>query len=120
MPLIPGFVNSLNNIIDLHKKKNDDYSGDKGPFFNFDFCTYISSLFEYAEDKVYVVFISVKIARLSVVLSAKVIKNESIEDSFDDLICYCTIWKCKVMQRLNNKPTSEQELDQRVSRINNV
>lgn len=99
MPAIPKFVDTLTSIIELHKKKNDDYSGDKGVFFNFDFCASLSELFSNTKDKVYAVFVGVKLARLAVVLSSKSVKNESIEDSFDDLICYATIWKCDFMAR---------------------
>lgn len=99
MPMIPGFVDNLDRYKDLHRKKNDDYSGNKGAFFNFEFCDFVSSLFSNSRDRVYATFLAVKLARLAVTLSAKEIKNESIEDSFDDLIVYATIWKCDFVER---------------------
>jgi hypothetical protein len=104
MPTIPNFCETLDNLKELHKKKNDDYSGDKGAFFNFGFCEYVSNLFTNGRDKVYAVFIAIKLARLAVLLSGSSAKNESIEDSFDDMITYATIWKCDYMSRMENEP----------------
>ncbi len=98
--MIPNFVSNLESYKELHKRKNDDYAGDKGPFFNFEFCDYVSGLFSNSRDRVYAVFIAVKIARLAVLLSSKnPANNESIEDSFDDMIVYGNIWKCDYMER---------------------
>lgn len=100
MPLIPGMIDTFDKLKLLHKKKNDDYSGNNGAFFNFEFCENLSSYFSNARDKVYAVFIGVKLARLAVLLSSgNTAQNESIEDSFDDMITYCAIWKCDYMQR---------------------
>ena len=99
MPAIPGFIDTLDKIKKLHQSKNEDYSGDKGPFYNFAFCEAISSLFSNSIDKVFAVFVAVKIARLSVLLSADKVNNESVEDSFDDFICYSTIWKSHYLAR---------------------
>ena len=75
MPIIPGFIETLNKSIEIHKRKNDDYSGNLGTFFNFEFCDYVSSFFQASRDKVYAVFVSVKLARLAVVLSANKVNN---------------------------------------------
>lgn len=104
MPQIPGFIDTMNKAIDTHKRKNDDYTGNNDAFFNFAFCDFVSSLFQNSRDKVYAVFIAVKLARLSVVLSKSAL-NESVEDSFDDLIVYAGIWKSDYMMR-NKKVTS--------------
>lgn len=105
MPTIPNFCETLDSLKELHKKKNDDYSGGKGAFFNFNFCEYVSSFFDNAKDKVYAVFIAVKLARLAVCLNKSSTLNESILDSFDDMITYATIWKCDFMNRMENEPT---------------
>lgn len=107
MPTIPGFLDTLDKLKELHRRKNDDYSGDKGAFFNFEFCDYVSNLFSSSLDKVYATFVSVKIARLAVLLSSKSSpQNESIEDSFDDAITYLTIWKCHYIERKKNRGNS--------------
>jgi hypothetical protein len=103
MPEIPGFVSTIEYLKTLHKSKNDDYSGDKGAFFNFEFCDIVASLFQNTRDKVYATFLAVKLARLAVTLSAKKVNHESIEDTFNDLINYSVIWKCDYIER-NKKP----------------
>lgn len=104
MPLIPGFIDTFQKAIEIHKRKNDDYSGDKGVFFNFDCAEIIASWFQGAKDKVYATLFGIKLARLAVVMY-KPANYESVEDSFDDLIVYAGIWKCDYMQR-NKKITS--------------
>jgi len=94
MPQIPGVKETFTKLIKLHEKKNDDYAGEQGPFFNFDFARNLAALFTNARDKVYAVIIGVKIARLVVLLNrGGKASNESVEDTFDDLIVYATIWK---------------------------
>ncbi len=98
MPIILEVMNTFDKLKKLHEKKNDDYTGNFGPYFNFEFCEYVSSLFQNARDKVYAVFVAVKLARLSVVLT-KAPNNEAVEDSFDDMIVYLAIWKSDYLTR---------------------
>ena len=102
MPLIPGVVETYEKLKNLHRIKNDDYAGDNGPFFNFEFAEYVGSIFKGTRDKVYAVMIGIKLARLSVVMYKKA-NNESVEDTFDDLINYACIWKADYVNR--GKPT---------------
>lgn len=113
MPPIPEVINTFDKLKELHRKKNDDYAGDKGAFFNFDFCAYVSGLFKSASDKVFATFVSVKLARLAVLLSKNGdAVNESVEDSFDDLIAYAAIWKADYIRRKkSNKPVIYEEPD---------
>ena len=99
MPLIPGVLETFEKLGRLHKTKNDDYSGDKGSFFNFDFAEFVSSHFTSARDKVYATMVGIKLARLAVVMARNKVNHESTEDTFDDLILYCTIWKSDYMGR---------------------
>jgi hypothetical protein len=92
MPVIPGVMETYDKLKTLHRLKNDDYAGDNGPFFNFEFAETVGAIFKGARDKVYAIVIGVKLARLSVVLY-KQATNESVEDTFDDMINYATIWK---------------------------
>jgi hypothetical protein len=107
MPQIPGVKETFTKLTKLHEKKNDDYAGEQGPFFNFDFAKYLSALFTNARDKVYAVIIGVKIARLVVLLNrGGKASNESVEDTFDDLIVYATIWKSDYVR---SKKADEQD-----------
>lgn len=98
MPQIPGVTSTFDKLVKLHKLKNDDYTGEHGAFFNFDFAEYFSGLFKTGKDKVYAVMIGIKLARLSVVLT-KAPNNETVEDTFDDAIVYMAIWKADYMGR---------------------
>jgi len=107
MPVIPGVLETFEKLGKLHIIKNDDYSGDRGPFFNFNCAEYISSWFSNAKDKVYAVMIGIKLARLAILLSSsKAPNNESIEDSFDDAIVYMTIWKADYVGRKDARRNS--------------
>lgn len=95
MPLIPGMIDTFDKLKELHRKKNDDYAGENGPFFNFKFAEWLIGHFKRDRDKVFINQIAIKLARLSVLTNnTDIPKNESVEDSFDDLINYCALWKC--------------------------
>jgi hypothetical protein len=100
MPTIPGLIDTFDKLKFLHKKKNDDYAGDRGAFFNFEFSQWFASNFKRIEDMVYAVIIGIKFARLAVLLSRDdAPQNEPIEDTFDDVIVYTAIWKSAYMER---------------------
>lgn len=93
MPPIKEFVELLDKMRDIHAKKNADYAQEYSPFENFERSALISSWFESDDDKVYVVLISTKLARLATLLNKNgKPNNESIEDSFLDLTTYCGLW----------------------------
>lgn len=96
--MIPGVNDTLDKLKRLHVTKNQDYSGGHEPFFNFDFAEYFSSLFKHTKDKVYAVIVGIKLARLSIVLQRSP-NHESVEDTFDDIILYTTIWKSDYVSR---------------------
>lgn len=60
---------------------------------NFKRSAEISSWFKDEQDKPYAVLIGTKLARLGALLSSeREPNNESIEDSFADLVNYCALW----------------------------
>ena len=91
---------------DLTMSKRYDYTSTDDNHENFKRSAEIASWFKNEQDKPYVVLIGTKLARLASLLDNKQPKNESIEDSFLDLINYCALW----MERRTYKPTVE-ELD---------
>jgi hypothetical protein len=113
MPLIPGVVETYERLKTLHRSKNDDYAGEKGPFFNFEFAEAIGDVFKGARDRVYAIMIGIKLARLAVVLY-KTANHESVEDTFDDLINYSCIWKADYMSRI--KPSVRQIVERETVR----
>lgn len=92
---IPGVVETLEKLKQLHIKKNEDYSPPGNPTFNFDVATNLMSLFTSDSDKVFATMIGIKLARIAVLLNKgyAVPNYESVLDSFDDLIVYTAIWK---------------------------
>jgi hypothetical protein len=72
--------------------KREDYTT-LGTHENFERCEDLVGWFKHDVDKVYVTLIGVKLARLATLLSKTgEPNNESILDSFKDLINYCALW----------------------------
>lgn len=85
----------LSNGAKLMKSKREDYS-DLGVHQNFERSESVIAWFKEDIDKVFVTLISTKLSRLAVLLSKDGNpKNESIEDSFIDLVNYCALWGSK-------------------------
>jgi hypothetical protein len=91
----------LNRSKEIHLKKREDYATDatSNPFENFDRANIIISWFP-AEYASFAGHIGTKLARLgSLLLGRKTPNNESIDDSFLDLVTYCALfygyWKEK-------------------------
>lgn len=79
----------------LTMSKRHDYTtnAESDNHENFKRSALIAEWFKSNDDKSYVILIGTKLARLGSLLStAKEPKNESIEDSFLDLINYCALW----------------------------
>lgn len=112
MSSIPEVERILNQIRTIHSKKNEDYSANSKPFENFDRSTEIMSWFEYNGHKSFVWPIATKLARLATLLnSKKKPNNESIEDSFLDLVTYCVLWWAFYKRNFTNKPIESEASD---------
>lgn len=72
--------------------KRYDYTSTEDNHENFKRSALIASWFKSNDDKPYIVLIGTKLARLASLLDSKEPKNESIDDSFIDLINYCALW----------------------------
>lgn len=78
--------------LDISKSKAQDYTSSNDPHENFKRSAEIASWFP-EKDKSFVVLIGTKLARLGSLLSKNSKpNNESIEDSFLDLVNYCALW----------------------------
>lgn len=81
--------------LSLSMKKRQDYTSQPtvDSHENFKRSAEVASWFTDKNDKPYAVLIGTKLARLGSLLSNnKVPSNESINDSFEDLINYCALW----------------------------
>jgi hypothetical protein len=72
-------------------RKSQDYTTSER-YENFTRSAEVSSWFARDIDKVFVTLITVKLARLASLLGRKEPNNESIEDTFTDLINYSALW----------------------------
>lgn len=95
----------LNRSLAIHLKKREDYASDPtaNPFENFDRSNLVADWFPTAY-KSFAVLIGTKIARLGALLiTGKTPNNESIDDTFLDLVTYCALfyayWKDKQIKR---------------------
>lgn len=105
MSRIPEFSETLKEMLEIHEKKNEDYTGEfNNPFYNFDVSTYLISQFKSDRDKSFVWPIATKLARLAALLNfEKQPNNESVEDSLIDIANYVILWKCDISRRKEKK-----------------
>lgn len=82
----------MQECIELHDKKKNDYSLDTDRYSNFKRAAEISSWFNNPVDKVFVTMIAIKLTRLAELRNGKEPKNESRRDSSIDLVNYCALW----------------------------
>lgn len=88
---IKTFERYANDRIELIKKKSKDYARDTNPFSNFEMISRIANV---SVEKVFMMFLGVKIARLENLLnSGHKPENESITDTLMDLSNYSEIFR---------------------------
>lgn len=95
----------------LIQTKGEDYTRDPqvNQYENFDRAAEIASWFVDGRDKPYTVLIGTKLSRLATLLNGKSPKNESVEDSFIDLINYCALWAGSRLTGLEHTHTITNE-----------
>lgn len=76
----------------LTMSKRHDYTSSNDNHENFKRSAEISSWFKNEQDKPYAVLVGTKLARLGSLLGQKEPNNETIDDTFLDLINYCALW----------------------------
>jgi len=72
--------------------KRHDYTSSEDEHENFKRTEILLTWFNSPIDKPYIALIGTKLARLASLLDMKEPKNESIEDTFLDLVNYCALW----------------------------
>ena len=72
--------------------KRADYTSGVDHHENFKRSATVASWFRNDQDKVYAVLIATKLARLASLLDTKEPNNESIDDTFLDLVNYAGLW----------------------------
>jgi hypothetical protein len=93
----PKFAMLLDEMRDLHDKKNHDYAQDSNPYSNFEFAASVAEGFT-GTDAVFAVMIGIKLARLKELTSkGKTPNNESVSDTRMDLAMYAALWASHAM-----------------------
>jgi hypothetical protein len=93
MPPSKEFLEIVEKMKEIHVKKNQDYSGDRDSFSNFDFAADLVKHFNHPIDQVFVALIGIKLARLAILLNSGAAPlNESIQDTFIDGPNYFALW----------------------------
>lgn len=91
-PRIPEFIEILEASKAIHLKKNQDYANDNNPFANFERSAELISWFNNSTDKAFISLIGTKLARIAELSDGRTPNNESLDDSFLDLVTYCGLW----------------------------
>ncbi len=98
-PRIPEFIELLDASKAMHLKKNQDYANDLNPFSNFERSAMLISWFTNDIDKSFIALIGTKLARIAELSDGRVPNNESLDDSFLDLVTYCGLWAAYVKRQ---------------------
>lgn len=96
----PNFISIIDKVKAIHEAKNYDYSREDKPYSNFEFTEKFLELF--GNDMPswcipYLALIGTKLGRLRELLKGKVPKNESILDTFIDLVAYTGLWGARYL-----------------------
>jgi len=89
----PTFLRLIEQIAEVHNRKNADYARADNPYSNFEFAGQLAAEFSDPTDRAFAILIGVKLARLGQLLGhGKTPQNESIDDTMVDLTTYAAIW----------------------------
>lgn len=105
------FMALLKRAEEIHIRKNQDYTTNPeiNPYENFDRANAIAIWFP-DNFKSFAILIGTKLARLASLLSSKRRpSNESLDDSFLDLVVYCILMYCYWKERQTPDPYQQTE-----------
>ena len=102
-PRIPEFIELLDASKAIHLKKNQDYANADNPFSNFERAAELISWFSNKTDKAFMGLIGNKLARIAELSDGRIPNNESLDDSFLDLLTYVGLWGAYVKRNRKNK-----------------
>jgi hypothetical protein len=100
-PRIPEFIDLLEQSKAIHLKKNADYASAANPFSNFERSALLMQWFKDPIDKSFVNLIGTKLARIAELSDGRSPNNESLDDSFLDLLTYVGLWGAYVKKQRN-------------------
>ena len=80
----------LRDMGKVHDKKAHDYAKDANRYSNFESTAEVADI---SAERVFLVLIGIKIARIRELMSGKEPLNESLDDTILDLAVYASIWR---------------------------
>lgn len=96
----PIFYELLHKMADVHDRKSHDYASNNNPYGNYHFAGMLSKLFDNPDDSGFVGRLGEKLYRLAnIENNNKQVKNESIEDTEEDLCVLMTLWMADRRER---------------------
>lgn len=100
----PTFYKLLEKMADVHDRKSHDYASDENPFGNYEFSGEVAALFAHSpKDAGFAGRMAEKLYRIANLERAgKTPKNESIEDTEDDLCVIVALWMSARKDRRRN------------------
>lgn len=111
----------LNKALEIHTRKRADYTTNPelDPHENFTRSNQVAAWFP-DDYKSFAVLIGTKLARIaSLLVTGRQPNNESLEDSFVDLVTYCALfyafWKSKQAPMVSNWLENRQETERKVN-----
>lgn len=102
-PRIPEFIELLEQSKAIHFRKNQDYANESNPFSNFERSAELISWFSNSVDKAFIALIGAKLTRIAELSDGRIPNNESLDDSFLDLVTYCGLWAAYAKRKRNSK-----------------
>ena len=95
----------LEEMSDMHNKKSQDYASDEEPFANYHFAGVMSKMFDNPEDAGFIGRLAEKLFRIAnVENNNKIVTNESIQDTENDICVIVTLWVASRRHRRNHLP----------------
>jgi hypothetical protein len=114
------FLDLMDRLKTLHSRKQEDYAQEGNPFSNFERASQLVQWFNSDVDKVFVALIGVKLARIAELRKEKEPKNESLQDSFEDLTCYCGLWASYRESKSEPRPAPPNQGRMEENRIKSI
>ena len=95
-----SFKSHLDQMYKTHSVKTHDYTdgAKEDNLQNFERAATVAAWFARTQDKGFAYIVTIKLARLASLVGRKTPKNESINDTYLDLLNYVNLWWCNYEQ----------------------
>jgi hypothetical protein len=102
----PTFYTLLDKMAEVHSRKSHDYASNESPYGNYEFAGKLGQLFHDHRDSGFIARLAEKLYRLANIENRGLsVKNESIEDTEDDIAVIVALWISSRRDRRNDPKT---------------